>query len=346
MGLLQFTSKGIYCKQADVYIDPWKSVDKALITHGHSDHARHGHKQYLCHHHSKSILKLRLGKNINIQTVKYGESVTINGVDISFHPAGHIIGSAQIRLEYKGCIWVVSGDYKIEDDGLSGAYTPIKCQYFITECTFGLPVYKWIPQQEVFDDINNWWQQNNKEGKTTVLIGYSLGKAQRLIQGLDTSIGPILTHGAVENINQALREDGIKLNDTINVTADFDKKKFSNAIVVAPPSAAGTNWLKKFHPYSTGIASGWMGIRGPRRRRTVDRGFVLSDHADWTGLNQAVRESGAEYVIATHGYTNAFARWLNEKGVQASVENTLFEGELPEIKEGSNSGSTSDKTEN
>lgn len=346
MPLLQFTDRGIYCKQAGIYIDPWKPVDKALITHGHADHARYGHGHYLCHHHSKPVLQLRLGTNIEIQTVTYHESINVNGVAISFHPAGHIIGSAQIRLEYKGCIWVVSGDYKIEDDGLSGAFEPVKCHYFITECTFGLPVYKWRPQKEVFDDINHWWQKNKEADKTTVIIGYSLGKAQRIIQGLDTSIGPILTHGAVENINQALRNDGVSLNETIRVTADFNKNQLNGSIVVAPPSAAGTTWMKKFHPYSIGIASGWMGLRGARRRRSVDRGFVLSDHADWIGLNQAINESGAEYVIATHGYTNAFARWLNEKGIQAGVESTMFEGELSEINEGSDGKAVNDEVQN
>ena len=334
MRLLQFTDRGIYCEQANVYIDPWKPVNKALITHGHADHARYGHQHYLCHHQSKPVLKLRLGENIKVQTVEYDKCITINGVNISFHPAGHILGSAQIRLEYKDCVWVVSGDYKTENDGLSGAYEPVRCNYFITECTFGLPVYKWRPQKEVFEDINHWWHKNKEAGKTTVIIGYSLGKAQRIIQGLETSIGPIFTHGAVGNINQALRDDGISLNDTIPVTPDLNKNKFAGGIVVAPPSAAGTTWMRKFHPYSIGIASGWMGLRGARRRRSVDRGFVLSDHADWIGLNQAVRETGAEYVIATHGYTNAFARWLNEKGIRASVESTLFEGELTEINEG------------
>ena len=344
MPLLQFTDRGIYCKQAGIYIDPWKPVDKALITHGHADHARYGHKHYLCHHHCKPILKLRLGSGIDVQAVAYNKPLKVNGVNISFHPAGHIIGSAQIRLEYKGCTWVVSGDYKTEDDGLSGAYEPVKCHYFITECTFGLPVYKWRPQKDVFDDINHWWQKNKESGKTTVIIGYSLGKAQRIIQGLDTSIGPVLTHGAVENINQALRNDGIRLNDTAQVTADFSKKKLAGAIIVAPPSAAGTTWMRKFHPYSIGIASGWMGLRGARRRRSVDRGFVLSDHADWIGLNQAIRESEAGYVIATHGYTNAFARWLNEKGIKASVENTLFEGELSEINEGNSASGATEET--
>lgn len=343
MPLLQFTDRGIYCKQAGLYIDPWKPVKKALITHGHADHARYGHQHYLCHHHSKPILKLRLGGNIDVQTLAYGEPVTVNGVNITFYPAGHIVGSAQIRLEHKGCTWVVSGDYKTENDGLSGAYEPVKCNYFITECTFGLPVYKWRPQHEVFDDINHWWLKNKEAGKTTVIIGYSLGKAQRIIQGLDTSIGPIFTHGAVENINQALRNDGIGLNHTVPVTPDLGKDKFAGAIVVAPPSAAGTTWMRKFHPYSIGIASGWMGLRGARRRRAVDRGFVLSDHADWIGLNQAIQESEAEYVIATHGYTNAFARWLNEKGIQASAESTLFEGELSEINEGGDGAQTGDE---
>ncbi len=327
MGLLKFTEKGIFCEQANVYIDPWRAVDKAIITHGHSDHAKAGHQHYLCHQNSVNVLKLRLGKKINIQKVDFGEEMLINGVKISLHPAGHIIGSAQVRLEYKGQIWVVSGDYKTENDGFSGAFEPIKCHYFITECTFGLPIYKWRPQQEVFEDINQWWQQSSALGKTAVLFGYSLGKTQRIIQHLDQSIGPIYTHKSIENTNKALRDQGIALAQTQLVDKVKDQRNMHQGIVIAPPSAASSSWIQQFYPYTTAMASGWMGIRQNRKNRAVHRGFVLSDHADWDGLNTAVKETGAEYVIATHGSTKVFARWLNEIGVHAKVESTNFEGE-------------------
>lgn len=332
MAVLEFTDKGICCPQANVYIDPWRPVNKALITHEHGDHARWGHAAYLCTKSAKPVIRYRLGP-IKIETVDYNEVVTINGVRFSFHPAGHIIGSAQIRVEYKGEVWVVSGDYKLENDGLSEPFEPITCHVFISESTFGLPIYEWKPQSEVFDDINDWWRQNAEAGKTTVLAGYALGKAQRLLHGLDPSIGKIFTHGAVENTNEVLRKQGVRLPDTIRVTNGISKKDFPGSIIIAPPSALQSAWVKKFNPASTGVASGWMTLRGARRRRSADRGFVLSDHADWMGLNVAIRETGAEKVFVTHGYTHIFAKWLNEQGIEAGEVKTEFEGELGEMNE-------------
>ncbi len=330
MALLNFSEKGIYCEAGDFYIDPWKPVHKALITHGHADHSRWGHSQYICTRAAKPVIRYRLGL-VNISTVDYGEQLTINGVKVSFHPAGHIVGSAQIRVEHKGEIWVASGDYKLEDDGLATAYEPIKCHTFITECTFGLPVYKWKPQEEVFTAINEWWQKNKEEGKVSVLTGYALGKAQRLIRSLDTSIGKIYTHGAIENTNEVVREQGIQLPATTKVQQGIKSKEYNGHIVVAPPSATGSTWMRKFKPASVGIASGWMTLRGARRRRAADRGFILSDHADWDGLLQAIEATGAERVIATHGYTDIFSKYLREQGIEALAEKTEFEGELSEL---------------
>lgn len=334
MALLEFTAKGIYCEKAMVYIDPWKPVDYAIITHAHADHSRIGNKFYLCHHLSKPIIQYRLGEQINIESIEYGEKRTINGVEFSLIPAGHVIGSAQVKVEYKGEVWVVSGDYKLEDDGLCAPFEAVKCNVFITECTFGLPVFKWKPQDEVFHAINSWWEKNKADKKATVLSGYSFGKAQRLLQGVDANIGPIYTHGAIENTNAVLRKMGIRLTDTTYISSDLDKKKFQGALIIAPPSALGSSWQKRFQPFESGIASGWMNIRGPRRRRAVDRGFVLSDHADWEGLNSAIKSTECEKVIVTHGYTSVFSKWLNENGIEAQIENTEFEGELSEVGEG------------
>lgn len=330
MALLEFRKEGIYCPAADIYIDPWRRVKRALITHGHADHSRWGHQYYLSTTSAMPVIKYRLG-DIRIETVAYGEKKYINGVQFSFHPAGHILGSAQIRVEHKGEVWVVSGDYKIEEDGFAEAYEAVKCHSFITECTFGLPIYKWKPQQEVFQAINQWWQQNKSEGKVSVLSGYSLGKAQRIIQNLDTSIGKIYTHGAVENVNEVIRQQGVRLQETTRVTAAIHKKDFIGHIVVCPPSAMGSPWIKKFKPVSLGVASGWMMLRGARRRRAADRGFVLSDHVDWPGLNQAIKATEAERIFVTHGYTDIFKRWLIEEGYEAEVVETEYEGELSEI---------------
>ena len=325
--LLRFTNKGIYCPQAKVYIDPWRPVRSAIITHAHSDHSRPGMKRYLAHRDSVPVMKLRLGEGISVRSVEYGEAILVNGVKISLHPAGHIIGSAQVRLEYKGEVWVISGDYKTDNDDISGTFEPIRCHTFITECTFGLPVYRWPDQQQVFEEMNQWWASNIEKGMVSVLQAYSLGKAQRVIQGLNQDIGPIFTHGSVENTNEVFRAHGIDIASTIRVAADMPKSAFKGGMVIAPGSAVGTSWSQKFAPFSTSIASGWMMIRGARRRRAADRGFVLSDHADWEGLNQAIRETGAEQVYATHGYSETFARWLRETGLDAKVLKTEFEGE-------------------
>jgi putative mRNA 3-end processing factor len=272
------------------------------------------------------ILKQRLGP-VSIQGISYGEILNVNGVKFSFHPAGHIPGSSQIRVEYKGQVWVVSGDYKLEDDGLSTPFEPVRCHTFITECTFGLPVFRWKKQQEVMKEINSWWKNNRSAGLTSVLIAYSLGKAQRLITNADHSIGKIYTHGAIENMNEVLREAGIDLPVTHRVSRDTSKEDTHGSLVLAPPSAIDTPWMKKFQPYSLAIASGWMALRGMRRRRAADRGFVLSDHSDWEGLNQAIVLTGAENIITTHGYTDIFTEWLKEKGFNAVTEKTAFEGE-------------------
>ena len=330
MSLLQFDKKGIYCPAADVYIDPWKPVKRALITHGHADHSRWGHDHYLCTDLAAPVIKYRLG-NVKLSTVRYGEPTLINGVRFSFHPAGHIIGSAQIRIEYKGEVWVVSGDYKLENDGLATPFEAVKCHTFITESTFGLPVYKWEAQDSIFEAVNAWWQQNKAEGKVSLLTGYSLGKAQRILKYLDTSIGQIYTHGAVENVNAVIRRQGFDIPETTKVEGIKDKKQFIGNMVVAPPSAVGSAWTKRFKPLSIAMASGWMALRGARRRRSADRGFILSDHADWEGLNAAIKATGAERVYVTHGYTSIFRKWLEEQGYEALEVKTEFEGELTEI---------------
>jgi putative mRNA 3-end processing factor len=262
--------------------------------------------------------------------MEWGDPFTINGVKFSLHPAGHIIGSSQIRVEHRGEVWVFTGDYKTGDDGLTTPFEPIKCNTFITECTFGLPAFKWIPQKEVFSDINSWWAGNRAEGKTSVLFGYTLGKAQRLLKHLDPSIGPIYTHGAVENMTEVVRPL-VKLPKTIRVTGETKKEELAGNMVLAPPSAHGSPWIRRMVPFVTASASGWMTFRGARRRRAIDKGFVLSDHCDWGGLLESIKATGAEKIICTHGYTEIFSRFLREQGYDARTEETQYEGELGEI---------------
>jgi putative mRNA 3-end processing factor len=325
--LLKLTKKGLYCPLADIYIDPWSAVDKAVITHAHSDHARFGSKSYLAHRLTVPVLRYRLGSSINVKGTEYGKSFNINGVKLSLHPAGHIPGSAQVRLEHKGEVAVISGDYKTENDGLSAPYENIKCNLFVSESTFGLPIYKWKPQREIFDDINNWWKRNAEKGKASVLCGYSLGKSQRILYNIDRSIGKVFAHGSIININNAYKRAGLALPDAEYITKSTPKSDFRTAMILAPPSSAGSPWLKKFEPYSLGNASGWMNVRGSKRRQALDIGFALSDHADWDGLNSAIKETGAETVCITHGFTDVLVRWLNENGINACELHTQFVGE-------------------
>jgi putative mRNA 3-end processing factor len=330
--VLSFRPEGIYCAAGDFYIDPWRRVERALITHGHADHARWGHKHYLSTEAAAPVIRFRLG-DIQIETIAYNETRQIGGARVSFHPAGHVPGSAQIRVEVQGETWVVSGDYKVVPDGLSEPFEPVPCHAFITECTFGLPVFTWTPQDRLARDLNAWWAASLAQGRTPMLGAYSLGKAQRLMAMLDPSIGPILTHGAVENTNEVLRAQGLDLPPTMRVTKEVDPKDHPGALVLAPPSALGSAWARKFGQVSTGFASGWMRLRGVRRRRAADRGFVISDHADWPGLNTAIAETGAERVFVTHGYTSQFRRWLETQGYDAQVVETEFEGESLETPE-------------
>ena len=330
--VLTFTDRGIYCPAGDFFIDPWRPVDRALITHGHADHSRPGMARYLATEAAAPVMRHRLGE-IDLQTIRYGEERRIGDATVSFHPAGHVPGSAQIRVEVKGEVWVASGDYKTVPDGLSEPFEPVRCHAFITECTFGLPVFEWTDGDTLRAQINGWWAANAAEGRTSILGAYALGKAQRLLTDVDPSIGPILTHGAVENTNAVLRAQGIALPDTIRVTPDTSIKDYPGALVLATPSAMGSTWARRFGPASTAFASGWMALRGVRRRRAGDRGFVVSDHADWPGLNAAIRETGAEKIFATHGYTSSFRRWLESEGYDAHVVSTEYEGESLDARE-------------
>lgn len=324
--VLTFTPEGIYCPAGDFYIDPWRRVDRALITHGHSDHARWGMGHYLATDAALPVMQHRLGE-INAEGIPYGEVRRIGDANVSFHPAGHVPGSAQIRVDVAGEVWVASGDYKVIDDGLSTPFEPVRCHHFITESTFGLPVFRWEPQAVVAAQINDWWRSCAAQGKTAILGAYSLGKAQRLMSMLDPAIGPLLCHAAVENTNAVMRAQGLHLPDTVLADKDVSAKTHPGAMVIAPPSALGSAWAKRFGPLESGFASGWMAMRGIRRRRAGDRGFVISDHADWAGLLWAIKETQAENIYVTHGYTDIFMRYLNENGWNAQVVPTQFEGE-------------------
>lgn len=321
--LISFTDKGLYCEQGNFHIDPWRPVDTAVITHAHSDHARPGHRHYLCHHQSRSLLRSRLGEN-DCQSIGWNDPVIRNGVRVSLHPAGHIIGSAQVRVEYKGEVWVISGDYKTVDDGLSGAFEPVRCNTFITESTFGLPVYQWKSQEMIYDDMRHWVNRNKSEGYSSVFQAYSLGKAQRIIHALREYEGKIFVHGAVWQIQQALLADGWKFPRVERITADIPADIRKGSIFISPAPIEQTFVAKLLGPYRTASCSGWMQVRGNRRRGNNDKGFVLSDHADWNGLLSAVEATGAEKVYVTHGFQSVLSRYLNENGISADEVKTHF----------------------
>ena len=327
-GLISLTSRGLYCKSGDFYIDPWKPVKHAVVTHAHADHSYRGNERYLVPKEGELISRIRLGDEAVIETLPYRKPLDIHGVKVSFHPAGHILGSSQVRVEHKGEIWVISGDYKLTPDATCAPFDPVKCHHFVTEATFGLPIYRWERTEKVFDEINDWWRRNQEKGKASVIFAYSLGKAQRIMNGIDRSIGPIFTHGAVERLTQAYRESGVDLPKTIYAGAVENRKEFVGSLIVAPPSAQQSiGWLRKFGPQSTGFASGWMAVRGARRQRAVDRGFVLSDHADWPELLTAIAGAEAETVYVTHGFAPEVVRWLNENGQHAVELKTKFVGD-------------------
>lgn len=318
MSLIEFRREGMYVPAADVYIDPTHRVPKALITHGHSDHSRWGHQQYICSALTKPIIQHRLG-DIRVHGQAYGAPLTINGVHFTFYPAGHIVGSAQILVEHHGERWVVSGDYKVEDDGISGTFEPIPCHTFITECTFGLPFYAWLPQQEVYDQINAWWQQNQRDGVVSILTGYALGKAQRLLSGLDPTNGPIFEQGSAQKMTSVIRSLGTKLPAATILNENVSDESLEGSIIVTSSLSGRTEWMDRFEKKSIAAASGWMQLRKTRRNRGANRNFILSDHADWEGLIQTIRDTGATQVYAMHGYTDLFTRWLNEQGYDAHV---------------------------
>ena len=326
--LVVATPRGLYCPPGDFYIDPWRPVPRAVITHAHSDHARRGHGAYLAQAQGEGVLRARLGADIRLQAVAYGEAVTIHGVRVSLHPAGHVLGSAQVRLEHAGRVWVASGDYKLDPDPTCAPFEPLRCDVFITESTFGLPIYRWPSGDDLFADMSAWWRANADAGRASVVYAYAFGKAQRVLAGVDASVGPLVCHGAVQVLNDAYRAAGVALPATHRVTDDgLAPADLRRALVVAPPSAAGTPWLRRFGDQADAFASGWMQVRGARRRRGVDRGFVLSDHADWPGLQRAIAATGAERVIVTHGSVPVMVRWLREQGLDAGAFATEYGGE-------------------
>ena len=318
--MLEVREAGLYCAAGDFYIDPSRPVARALVTHAHADHACPGSQAVLVASRGEGLARERLGADTAIETVSYGEARTVGGVRVSFHPAGHILGSAQIRLERNGEVWVVSGDYKLAPDPTCEPFEPLRCHTFVTESTFGLPIFRWPAEADALEAIHQWWRANRMAGLASLLYAYPLGKSQRVLARLDGSIGPIFVHGSIERFSRIYRSEGIAL------PLPAQGKGSAGALILGPPEAHSGPWTKQFGAASTGMVSGWMRIRGTRRRRSLDRGFVLSDHADWPELLRAIDETRAETVWVTHGYRAPLVRWLEEHGRKAVALELHFEG--------------------
>jgi len=328
--LVRATDTGLACAAGGFHIDPWRPAQTALITHAHADHARPGSQVYYAAAPGVGLLRKRLGADADIRAVGWGERIAFGETTVSFHPAGHVLGSAQARIERAGEVWVVSGDYKTEPDPTAEPFEQLECDVFITESTFGLPIYRWPEARTVFDEINDWWRGNQRTGRTSVLYAYSLGKAQRLLAGVDPTIGPTLAHGAVDRLLPPFRDAGVPLPEVEKANDENARGTRGRALVVAPPSAGASPWIRKFGRVSDAFASGWMRIRGTRRRRSLDRGFVLSDHCDWPSLLTTIQRTGARRIGVTHGYVRPLVRYLREQGLDAFPIDTRYEGEVDE----------------
>jgi putative mRNA 3-end processing factor len=326
--LLQTDDRGLFCAAGGFHVDPWRPVERAVISHAHGDHARWGSAAYLAAAPSVPILRRRLGE-ARIEGVPFGERVRMGDVTVSFHPAGHVLGSAQVRVEREGEVWVFSGDYKRRADPTCEPFEPVPCHTFITEATFALPIYRWDDTSVVAREILGWWEANREAGRASVLFTYALGKAQRILGELARMTDrTVFVHGSVEPLNECYRQAGIAMLPTRPVSETARGQSFAGELVLAPPSAGGSTWMRRFGPASTAFASGWMRVRGTRRRRGFDRGFVVSDHADWPDLLRTFEDVGAERVLTTHGYAEPLARYLREQGRPAGTLATPFEGEI------------------
>lgn len=324
MDLIRATDEGLYCEPGDFYIDPWRPVRHAVITHAHSDHARVGSQIYYANEKCVPLLNLRLGEGLNIQSKKYGEKFKIKDVTLSFHPAGHVLGSSQVRLEYQGQVWVASGDYKRTPDPSCDAFEVIPCDVFVSEATFALPIYQWDTGETTGEKIFEWWQ--SEPGRPSLIFCYALGKAQRILAELQRLTDKkIFLHGSMIHLTDIYRQQGIKMLPTAPVIDQPKEYTFNGDLILAPPSAHRSAWMKRFKDPQTAFASGWMQIRGARRRRGYEKGFVLSDHADWNELNQTITETQAQTVFLTHGRTDVLKRFLEEKGKKVRLFKTEFE---------------------
>ena len=312
------TRSGICCSAGGFYIDPIRPVERALITHGHSDHARAGHGAVLATQETLDIMRLRYGENFagSTQAVCYGEKLKLEGARVSFHPAGHVLGSAQIRVEYNGLRAVASGDYKDISDPTCVPFELVPCDVFITEATFGLPVFR---HPDTAGEILKLLRSIELFPERAHLVGaYTLGKAQRVIALLRAAgyDKPVYIHGAAEATSRYYQSRGIDLG-RIGLVRDANKADLAGHIIVCPPTAMSDRWSRHFPDPVIAFASGWMRVRARARQRGITLPLVISDHADWDGLTATIAGTGASEVWVTHGQEDALVHWCRTKGLKA-----------------------------
>lgn len=311
---LKVLQQGLFCSSGDFFIDAWSPVPVCIVTHAHGDHAYAGHGLYIGTEETLKIVKQRISKDLPTQTLSYGQKIKLGNCWISLHPAGHILGSSQIRIETGNCITVISGDYKRAPDDTCLPFEVVECDIFVTESTFALPIYRWPSNEEVFQQVISWWRENSAQNHPSILFCYALGKAQRLMSLLALQNEKnVYLHGAIFSITRLYEQMGISMIPFVPASDSAKGKDFSQDLILAPPSAMGTAWMKRFPGCRTAFASGWMEVRGTRRRKALDRGFVLSDHADWNALLRTIEESKAKVVLTTHGNSATLARYLREE---------------------------------
>ena len=320
--LFKISEAGLFCPRGAFYVDPWAPVATAIITHAHADHAVKGSRRYITAESGRRVLWSRMGLHARIDGLAFGDAIDINGVKVSLHPAGHILGSAQVRAEYKGEIWVISGDYKVAPDVTCEAFEPIRCHTFVTESTFARPIFHWEPQHATFDKIHEWWRSNQEQGVASFLYGYSLGKSQRLLAGLDLKTGPVFVHRDIEAVNELYRQSGVPLPSVRTPNSGMTSEEWSRAMILQPPAARWAQGFPHVGNFSSGFASGWMVLPEGNHARRVHQGFALSDHADHGELISAVKATGADQVWVTHGYIDEFVTELRSFGLNAVAMRT------------------------
>jgi putative mRNA 3-end processing factor len=317
--LVTATKRGLYCPPGDFYIDPVKPVQTAVVTHAHGDHLREGSVRILMAAPGIGIARKRLNDARNVVAVEYGAPFTLGGVTISLHPAGHILGSAQVRLEQDGEVWVVSGDYKRQPDPTCAPFEPLACDVFVSETTFGQPHFVWPETTAVIGNIVRWWQINRERGKNSVLFCYALGKAQRVLaEMLAFTQETVHVHGEIGALVEVYRAAGIQMVPTVPVTAT-SAAELRGALVMATPAMSRSSWLERLGSGSRAFCSGWMLLEGESQRRGYDMGFVVSDHADWPALVSTCQQSGARRIRLMHGRTDRLAAYLVELGLDAAA---------------------------